>query len=145
MRNADRGSSGPLAKAVETWGICTRRAGKLYKARSRLYRRRFLQVNTRWKALAEIYTMHSFAPLLESIIENCSLISKISLKIAENLLIFDKIAKLASILLFFFGRMRLKKHSEKTDDARPKREQDQRKRGRASSGTRKSSALSHLN
>jgi len=35
---------------------------KLDKARSRLYRRRFLQVNTRWKALAEIYTMHSFAP-----------------------------------------------------------------------------------
>ena len=24
--------------------------------------RRFLQVNTRWKALAEIYKMHSFAP-----------------------------------------------------------------------------------
>ena len=35
---------------------------KLRAARSRLYRRRFLQVNTRWKALAEIYTMHSFAP-----------------------------------------------------------------------------------
>ena len=36
-----------------------------------------------------------------------------------------------SFFLFshFFGRMRLKKHSEKTDDARPKREQDQRKRG----------------
>ena len=33
---------------------------KLRGARSRLYRRRFLQVNTRWKALAEIYTMHSF-------------------------------------------------------------------------------------
>ena len=33
----------------------------------------------------------------------------------------------------FFGRMRLKKHSEKTDDARPKREQDQRKKERASS------------
>ena len=31
-------------------------------ARSRLYRRRFLQVNTRWKVLAEIYTVHSFAP-----------------------------------------------------------------------------------
>ena len=46
----------------DTWGICTRRAGKLYRARSRLYRRRFLQVNPRWKALAEIYTMHSFAP-----------------------------------------------------------------------------------
>ena len=35
---------------------------KLRGARSRLYRRRFLQLNTRWKALAEIYTMHSFAP-----------------------------------------------------------------------------------
>ena len=35
---------------------------KLRGARSRLYRRRFLQVNTRWKALAEIYTMHPFAP-----------------------------------------------------------------------------------
>ena len=35
---------------------------KLRGARSRLYRRQFLQVNTRWKALAEIYTMHSFAP-----------------------------------------------------------------------------------
>ena len=35
---------------------------ELLEARSRLYRRRFLQVNTRWKALAEIYTMHSFAP-----------------------------------------------------------------------------------
>ena len=38
------------------------KAGKLYKARSRLYRSQFLQVNTRWKALTEIYTMHSFAP-----------------------------------------------------------------------------------
>ena len=36
---------------------------KLQGARSRLYRRRFLQVNTRLKALAEIYTMHSFARL----------------------------------------------------------------------------------
>ena len=35
---------------------------KLRETRSRLYRRRFLQVNTRWKALAGIYTMHSFAP-----------------------------------------------------------------------------------
>ena len=36
--------------------------GKLWEARSRLYRSRILQVNTRWKALSEIYTMHSFAP-----------------------------------------------------------------------------------
>ena len=56
-----------------TWGICTRRAGKLVRARSRLYRRRFLQVNTRWKALAEIYTMHSFAPFfnLKIFVKNC--------------------------------------------------------------------------
>ena len=31
-------------------------------ARSRRYRSQILQVNPRWKALAEIYTMHSFAP-----------------------------------------------------------------------------------
>ena len=45
-----------------TWGICTRRAGKLNKARYRLYRSQILQENMSWKALAEIYTMHSFAP-----------------------------------------------------------------------------------
>ena len=49
-------------RMTRTWGICTRRAGKLYKARSRLHRSQLLQVNTRWKALAEIYTIHSFAP-----------------------------------------------------------------------------------
>ena len=36
--------------------------GKLYRARSRLYRSQILQANIRWKALAEIYRMHSFAP-----------------------------------------------------------------------------------
>ena len=38
------------------------RTFELYRARSRLYRSQILQVNTRWKALAEIYTVHSFAP-----------------------------------------------------------------------------------
>ena len=38
------------------------RTFELLRARSRLYRSQILQVNTRWKALAEIYTMHSFAP-----------------------------------------------------------------------------------
>ena len=42
--------------------ICTRRAGKLERARYRLYRSQILQENMRLKALAEIYTMHSFAP-----------------------------------------------------------------------------------
>ena len=32
------------------------------RARSRLYRNQILQENMRWKALAKIYTMHSFAP-----------------------------------------------------------------------------------
>ena len=38
------------------------RTFELFRARSRLYRSQNLQVNTRWKALAEIYTMHSFPP-----------------------------------------------------------------------------------
>ena len=38
--------------------ICTRRAGKLYKARSRLYRSQILQVNTCWKALDEIHKIY---------------------------------------------------------------------------------------
>ena len=42
-------------------------------ARSRLYQSQILQVNMRWKALAEIYTMHSFAPLanLKIFVKNC--------------------------------------------------------------------------
>ena len=71
--------------------VCTRRAGKLYKARSRLYRSQILQVNTRWnwglfeKRLREkvlvgklsprstqCTPLHRFAPfctVLESVIE----------------------------------------------------------------------------
>ena len=56
-----------------TRGICTRRAGKLYKVRSRLCRSQILQLNTRSKALAEIYAMHSFAPFwnLNFFVKNC--------------------------------------------------------------------------
>ena len=39
------------------------RSSKLDRARSRLYRGQILQENMRLKALAEIYTMHSFAQL----------------------------------------------------------------------------------
>ena len=46
----------------ETWGIYNNRAGTLERARYRLYRSQILQENMRWKTLAEIYTMHSFAP-----------------------------------------------------------------------------------
>ena len=54
--------------------------GKLYMARSLPYRSRFLQVNTHWKALAEIYTIHSFAPH-----SNLKFFSKILLKFCEIL------------------------------------------------------------
>ena len=42
-----------------------------------------LQVNMRWKALAEVYKMHSFAPFLESKFDR-SLISMFLFKIAET-------------------------------------------------------------
>ena len=49
------------------------RTCELHRARSRRYRSQILQVNTRWKALAEIYTMHSFAPFshLKFFVKNC--------------------------------------------------------------------------
>ena len=64
-RQMAHGAPGPLSagRSGRTWAICTRRAGNLYNARSRLYRSQLLQVNMRWKALAEIYIMHSFAQL----------------------------------------------------------------------------------
>ena len=51
-----------LLMQLNAEGGCIARSGKLDRARSRLYRTQILQVNARWKALAEIYTMHSFAP-----------------------------------------------------------------------------------
>ena len=53
--------------------VCTRRAGKLYRARSRLHRSQILQENMRLKALAEIYPMHSFAQLcnLKTMLKSC--------------------------------------------------------------------------
>ena len=44
---------------------------ELQTARYRLYRSQLLQQNIRWKALAEIYTMHSFAPV-SNLISKCS-------------------------------------------------------------------------
>ena len=38
-------------------------SAKLWRVRSRLCRSHILQVNTRWKALEELYTMRSFALL----------------------------------------------------------------------------------
>ena len=55
------------------------RRGKLYRARSRLYRNEILQVNMLLKALVEIYTMHSFAQLcnLKILSKNCQNFAKI--------------------------------------------------------------------
>ena len=53
-----------LAASGKTSGNgCIARSGKLDRARSRLYRGQISHENMRWKALAEIYIMHSFAQL----------------------------------------------------------------------------------
>ena len=58
------GRVGPSPARMNAWDdCCIARSGKLDRARSRLYRGRILQENMRLKALAEIYTMHSFAQL----------------------------------------------------------------------------------
>ena len=47
---------------------------ELQTARYQLYRSQILQQNMRWKALAEIYTMHSFAPVsnLKNFVKFCN-------------------------------------------------------------------------
>ena len=52
---------GRLAKLSKV-AICSQMFAKFWRARFRLYRSQIVQVNLRWKAFAEIYTMHSFAP-----------------------------------------------------------------------------------
>ena len=49
---------------IKCWG---------FRARFQLYWNQILQENTRWKALAEIYTMHAFAPFsdLEIFVKFC--------------------------------------------------------------------------
>ena len=60
--------------------------GKLYRARSRLYRRQILQANMRWKALAEIYTMHSFEPLSKlNFFVKIAVIGNLVTKLSEHL------------------------------------------------------------
>ena len=48
---------------------------ELQTVRYRLYRSQILQQHMRWKALAEIYTMHSFAPVsnLKMFVKSCKL------------------------------------------------------------------------
>ena len=70
---------GPARGAVAGWHgfrlapAWSSGCGKVYRARSRLYRNEILQVNTLGKALAEICTMHSFAPfsILNFFVKNC--------------------------------------------------------------------------
>ena len=63
---------------------------KLYRARSRRYRRQILQENIRWKALDEIYKIYM-------------LLHRSDLNISE---------KIRQTFSQFFGRRRLKKRSE---------------------------------
>ena len=50
----------PLVYAIRApkFGMGIEANSKPWRARSRLYRRRLLQVNTRWKALDEIYKIY---------------------------------------------------------------------------------------
>ena len=77
--------------------------GKLDKARSRLSRSQILQINTLVKALAEIYSMHSFAPLsnlnlLSNVFDFFQNVRKFCQSVAEFCLIltivFRKFAKM---------------------------------------------------
>ena len=66
---------------------------ELVGARFQLYRNQLLQENTRWKALAETHTMHSFAPFSKLIF---------CLKIAKNVAnCFQFFANFVKILLAF--------------------------------------------
>ena len=60
---------------------------ELQTARYRLYRSQILQQNMRWKALAEIYTMHSFAP-----VSNLKFSSKFAIFFGKFCQIFDDFA-----------------------------------------------------
>ena len=64
-------------------------------ARSRLYRSQILQVNPRWKALAGIYTIHSFAPVsnLNFFVKICNFLANF----ARFLLILRKFLTLGPI------------------------------------------------
>ena len=55
---------------------------KLWKVRSRLYRRRFLQSNTRWKALDEIYKFHN--PLVTYNFKNFENFEKFAENLTKN-------------------------------------------------------------
>ena len=68
---------------------CWRGARKLYKARSPLYRSQSLQPNIRWKRLAEIYTIHAFAPL-----SNLQFFVKSLLEFCQKLLNFPEFYKI---------------------------------------------------
>ena len=69
---------------------------ELQTARYRLYRSQILQQNMRWKALAEIYTMHSFAPVsnLKIFVKICKFVFA---KFARFLLILREFLTLGAV------------------------------------------------
>ena len=48
-----------VRKRCCTWGICTRRAGKLYKARFQVYRSQILQVNSKYSLESSRRDLHN--------------------------------------------------------------------------------------
>ena len=81
LDNLDRGHGAVLAAPAVIGPGDSARSGKLLRARSRLYRSEILQANMRLKALAEIYTMHSFAQLCN--LNFCQDLPKNSLNFAK--------------------------------------------------------------
>ena len=89
---------------------CTARSGKRYRARFRLYRSQILQLNMRLKALAEIYTVHSFAQLcnLNFLSKFCNILQhfakfakKISTCLQHFAIVLQKFAKSAREKMIF--------------------------------------------
>ena len=53
-----RPALGALDGVEDTWGICTR-AGKLYKARSRMYRSQIVQANSKYSCESSRQDLHN--------------------------------------------------------------------------------------
>ena len=70
---------------------------ELQTARYRLYRSQILQQNIRWKVLAEVYTMHSFAPVSNLKIFVNNVICKFLANFARFLLILREFLTLGAI------------------------------------------------
>ena len=94
MRIGQTGSS-----MLETACLVIETTVLVLRARSRLYPSQILQENMRWKALAEIYTVHSFAQLCN--LNYSSKFCQNFCKILQNLRNSENLAKFLKIFANF--------------------------------------------